>query len=154
MKAITICQPYADLVLLPDSHPDHKRAENRKWYSDYRGQLLIHAGKSRKYLEEDDDRPGHDLYGLKIADMTFGAIIGVVDMIDCLRSDDIRARRLPPSLLWLADHQHVEGPFCHIYANVRRFDTPIPCQGALGLFNVLETRALRHELEKASTPIF
>ena len=37
MKAITICQPYAELILLGE-----KRVENRVWRPGYLGPLLIH----------------------------------------------------------------------------------------------------------------
>lgn len=39
MKALTLHQPYAQLVAL-----DVKRIETRSWTTKYRGQLLIHAG--------------------------------------------------------------------------------------------------------------
>ena len=32
MNAITIIQPFAHLITLPESHPQHKRCENRTWY--------------------------------------------------------------------------------------------------------------------------
>lgn len=51
MKALTICQPYAALICLPSTDWRHKRVENRKWFTSYRGPLLIHAGKSRDWLE-------------------------------------------------------------------------------------------------------
>jgi hypothetical protein len=138
MGAITICQPYADLILLPDDHPEHKRAENRTWPCRYTGPLLIHAGKSRDWLDEDDDNPGYDLHGLKIADMQFGAIVGVVEMVACFSLNQIRMGGVPQSFRWLNSHQHVQGPYCHVYRNPRRFASPIPCRGALGIFKVTE----------------
>ncbi len=136
MKMLTICQPYADLILLPDSHPEHKRTENRRWHTSYHGPLLIHAGKSREWMEEDDDRPGHEIYGLRIADIVFGAILGVVEQVACYPVIDIRAGHIPHDWLWLMNHQHVEGPYCHVYQNVRRFAVPIPYKGAQGFCDV------------------
>ena len=44
MKVITICQPYAELILLGE-----KRVENRTWPTNYRGTIGIHAGKSKAW---------------------------------------------------------------------------------------------------------
>lgn len=45
MKAITILQPWAALIAC-----GAKKIETRSWYTDHRGQIAIHAGKSEKYL--------------------------------------------------------------------------------------------------------
>ena len=58
MKAITICQPYAELILL-----GQKRVENRVWKPDYFGPLLIHAGKSRTWLDSYEPLPTHMDFG-------------------------------------------------------------------------------------------
>ncbi len=39
MKAISIHQPWADLIVF-----GHKDIENRSWTTRYRGRMLIHAG--------------------------------------------------------------------------------------------------------------
>jgi hypothetical protein len=132
MKALTICQPYASLIMLPFSDPRAKRTENRGWHSSYVGPLAIHAGKSREWLDEDPGgNPGLDAYGFEIADLFFGYILGVVDQIACLRPDDVRFRY--PKL---KEHQHIEGPWCHVYANVRPFAKPVAWKGAQGPWNV------------------
>ena|ERR1700735_3253754 len=132
MRALTICQPYASLVMLPFSDPRAKRTENRSWHTDYIGPLAIHAGKSREWLEPDPDGiPGKDAYGFLLDDLFFGYILGVVDQIACLKPGDVR-RKYPK----LKDHQHIEGPWCHVYANVRPFAEPAPWKGAQGFFNV------------------
>lgn len=128
MKALTICQPYAELIM-----NGQKRVENRTWPTGYVGPLIIHAGKSRDWLWENPDKPGFDEYDLKIADMPFGAIVGIADLIACVRKDSI-----PAELSWMKDHEHTEGPFCWVLANVRRLK-PIPYRGAQGLFEIPET---------------
>lgn len=45
MKALTVQQPYAHLIALPDDHPDAKRVENRVWATSYVDPVAIHAGK-------------------------------------------------------------------------------------------------------------
>ena len=132
MKALTICQPYADLICLPDDDDRAKRVENRTWPTSYRGALLIHAGKSRKFL-------GGDNYGLDVGDMVFGAIVGIARLMDCFQFSG----RVPDPILrrhqWLAGHQHVEGPWCFVLTECCPFVTPVPYRGAQGFFEVPST---------------
>lgn len=142
MKALTICQPFAALICLPDDDHRAKRVENRKWGTQYRGPLLIHAGKSREWLELDDAGTCDELYELPLADMVFGAIVGVANLADCVALDMYASgiKRVPDSSFrrwpWLSSHEHTEGPFCFVLTEVRRFETPIPYRGAQGFFDV------------------
>ena len=79
MKAITICQPYPELILRGE-----KRVENRQQNWKHRGPILIHAGRSRDYLRL-NEKGTVDASGIALAQMTFGAIVGVCDIIDCIR---------------------------------------------------------------------
>ena len=141
MKALTICQPYAHLIVTPQSELPRfavqKRVENRTWNCRYRGPLLIHAGKSKKFLSTDPD--DFDEYEDRLV---FGAIVGVAEVVDCVPGNmlrekpfrfDVYDRKKYP---WLGDHPHAEGPWCIILDNVQRFRNPVPYRGALGLFNV------------------
>lgn len=74
MKALTIKQPWATLIMQGD-----KRYEIRSWQTKYRGELLIHAGKSVdkeaikrlvKYLPEN---------------LPLGKILGKVRLVDCIK---------------------------------------------------------------------
>ncbi len=44
MKAITILQPYASLIVA-----GHKKYETRSWDTPYRGKIAIHSGKGKPY---------------------------------------------------------------------------------------------------------
>jgi hypothetical protein len=150
VKALTICQPYAHLIVLPDDDDRAKRVENRRWPTSYRGPLLIHAGKSREWLDLDSTGLA-DTYGIPLASMVFGAIVGVCKVVDCFTTQhpmdkDSAIRRRP----WLAGHQHIEGPFCFVLAECRAFDKPIPCRGAQGFFNVPD-EVVRHEIGGLTT---
>lgn len=149
MKVITICQPYAMLFFLPKDHPLRKRVENRTWGTPYRGPLVIHAGKSRKYLTPEDEA--------MFPDMAFGALIGVVEMIDDVTLiggasgtvPDAAAKKHP----WMRNHVHTEGPHCFVMDDTaRRFETPIPYRGQLDIWNIDAGKAgveLYAEIERA-----
>jgi len=124
MKALTICQPYAELFMLGD-----KRVENREWATNYRGPLLIHAGKSKEWL-----MPG-DLQ--RFPDMPFGAIVGRVNLVECIHVSN--ANRLaasdPQRFGWVPNHDHTNGPFLWITEDTHRLLNPMPCRGAQGLWD-------------------
>lgn len=136
MKALTICQPYAELIMRGE-----KRVENRTWYCSHRGPLLIHAGKSRNWLKLDTNEMDVD-YRIYATSMDFGAIIGAVSLIDCIswpRRNMDSLNRLLDRWPWLANHSHAEGPFCMILEDAIRFAKPIPYRGAQGLFDVSDS---------------
>lgn len=126
MKAITICQPYADLICLPDDDTRAKRVENRTWATSHRGPLLIHAGKSRQWLRGDN-------YGIPFGSMVFGFIVGICELRDCVTIQEASVSTRWP---WLKFHEHAEGPICWVLQECRRFTEPIPYRGAQGFFDV------------------
>jgi hypothetical protein len=113
MKCLSIQQPWSWAILYAG-----KTIENRTWPTDYRGPLLIHAGRSRECL-------GAFGPGEPPADrLVFGAVLGVVDLLDCVP-------------LHLAPHTpFTEGPWCWVVANPRPLAKPFPCRGMPGLFDV------------------
>lgn len=120
MKALTICQPYAELIARGE-----KPIENRTWPTSYRGLLLIHAGKSLEWLDPED--------GLSYPGMAFGALVATARLVDC-----VRVEQLPPHL---ADNEHANGPWCWLLEDVNRIQ-PIPWRGAQGLWDLPNTVAL------------
>ena len=128
MKSITICQPYAELILLGE-----KLVENRTWgvplvdCVPYRGPLLIHAGASTKWLDTYKPLPDK---------MDFGAIVGVVNLTNCFQVNYLRGTHCDDRYKYLAHHEHTSGPFCWVLENPRRFVEPIPYRGRQGLFDI------------------
>lgn len=110
MKALTVLQPYAEMIATGE-----KWIENRTWATAYRGQLVIHAGAGKSMLE----RPEH----VKL--FTFGAVVAVVTMIACVHKTKLSREQL--------EHEHAHGPWCWVFADVRRVG-PIPYKGAQGLW--------------------
>lgn len=107
-KALSIRQPWVHHIF-----HDGKDVENRKWETDYRGDVLIHASKSfdgpaadkRRFLIDHPHEP-------------FGTIVGIVEIIDCRASMKSK---------WF------HGPYGFVLHNPRLI-TPIPCKGMLGFF--------------------
>ncbi len=125
MKALTICQPYAQLIVRSE-----KRVENRSWSTNYRGPIAIHAGKSRDWLSEDDEARFHFLHD----PLVFSAVLGTATLIDCLHIDRIERGEYDRRHPWLRTHEHTEGTWCWVLDHIHRFRTPLPWKGAQGLW--------------------
>ena len=123
MKALTIKQPWAELII-----NGHKHYEFRSWKTNYRGKILIHAGMN---IEKDMlvRFKNYDLECVK------GAIIGEAYITDCILVDEEFNKKLKDI------NPHVYGRSNHVenYAwkleNVIKYDKPIPVKGKLGLWN-------------------
>ncbi len=129
IPALTICQPYAELIARGD-----KLVENRVWATKHRGTLLIHAGKSRTWLERDGSDPPR---------MDFGAIVAICELVECVRYRKDAGGKPPRGYEWLRDDRYAEGPWCWILENVRRLPKPVSCEGSQRFWNpATETLAL------------
>ncbi|MGI6375172.1 MAG: ASCH domain-containing protein [Anaerolineae bacterium] len=117
MKAISIHQPWADLIVLGD-----KDIENRSWTTRHRGRVLIHAGLTverdavadlQAWARENDweypDQPDT------------GCLLGFVTLADVVTESDSG---------WF------NGPFGWVLTEPHYFQEPVPYRGRLGLFEV------------------
>lgn len=124
VKAITVCQPYAELIARGE-----KRVENRTWAPTYRGPVAIHAGKSRDWLETYSPLP---------EPMAFGAVVAIANLVAVvhIRALDrwLRQPGHEASFGWLREHEHFTGPYGFVLADVRRIG-PIPARGMLDLWS-------------------
>jgi hypothetical protein len=116
MHVLTVRQPWAWSIVA-----GIKRVENRSRPTRYRGSILIHAGSSRASIRAglnvlQDARLG------QIGPFHFGAIIGVCQVVDCVRLEDVAGERF------------AEGPWCWMLEGARLFDEPIACPGRLSLW--------------------
>lgn len=126
MNAMTVIQPFAHLIAI-----GVKPIENRQQQCRFRGELAIHAGKNRSWLDEGELAA--------YPDMAFGAIVAVVRVVACLpkRDDpDDRERWKWATYSDLFDHEHAEGPWCLVLEDLLRLVTPVPCRGAQGLWSL------------------
>jgi activating signal cointegrator 1 len=127
IRALTVSQPYASLIA-----DGVKWVENRRWATNYRGPLAIHAGKGTQYLTKEELRA-----------YPTGAVIAVVELATCipllpgrLRTHGSRVLdQLGLSVDALLNHEHTEGPFCWILRRVRKLDVPHHCSGKQGLWS-------------------
>lgn len=125
MKALSVRQPWLYAILALG-----KRIENRTWYTDYRGPLLLHASRTFDWRgREVLIRDGYHLPPAQ--EMPRGAIIGVAMLRGVQRFDPFHPEP------W------AEGPFCWYLVEPAPLP-PTPWIGRTGLFDV-EISRLRRE---------
>jgi len=131
MKALSVRDPHARLITL-----GLKPVENRSRRTNFRGRVYIHVSKRF-------DLEGLEwiLQNIAISDrIAFhagktwgsslqGAIIGEVDIVDCLPLDIVLAHGCQEFKMWAT------GPWCWMLANAVLYEQPIlGVKGKLGFF--------------------
>ena len=121
MKALSVIMPWPWLIL-----KHGKDVENRTWYTNYRGRILLHCSKKPDpFLTEITARALSDkLTGAELKELFSwcGKIVGSVEIVDCLRSSGHESK-------WAED-----GMYHWILRNPVLFEKPIPARGSLGLW--------------------
>ena len=119
-KTLSIKQPWANLIM-----NGKKNIEIRKWKHPYRGELLIHTGKSH-------DTVGKALFDEPITPL--GAIIGTAELVD-IKQYNNRDQWDNDFLSHMNPYEWYEkGLYGWVFENPRRFDTPIRKKGETGIF--------------------
>lgn len=134
MKAISLLQPWASLVVL-----GFKQFETRSWNTQYRGKLLIHAS-ARKDPGGRSLCTVNDFFRTRVGGLEsfyklpFGAIIGEVDLTATQKTDT-------PYIM--SDEEHAFGDYrlgrwMWQLANPTCYSAPISCKGSLSIWEYKE----------------
>lgn len=146
MKALTLTQPWATLIAI-----GAKRIETRSWGTSYRGPLAIHAAKGlgpvggMRGLREQCGTPPFDYHILqwrlktKQVDLPLGAIVAVATLVDVKRIDvglrsQVLAQTITPNEIDFGDYS--SGRYAWFLEDVKPLTEPVPCNGALSLWEV------------------
>ena len=121
MKCLSICQPFAELII-----QNKKTIELRRWNTKIRGEFLVHAPiKIRKEAYEK----------LKINEkLTTGAIIGKVELVDVKKYESLKEIKIDKKKHFgsTTSQKRIYG---FILKNAKPFRIPIPCKGKLKFFD-------------------
>jgi len=169
MKGLTVIQPWAWLIA-----NGKKLIETRTWSTDYRGPLLIHAGKR---FGSEESYVCHCFRGTYMRsspvpesqrvpvpyDLELGAVVAVAELAGCrlLREDGLRSAagflgvegEVPEYVARFFRHYH---GFPRLYAwvlnDVRKLENPVVCRGLQKLWTPSEDVLARvnEQLQKNS----
>jgi ASCH domain len=115
IKALSVKQPWAWAIVA-----GYKDVENRSRRTNFRGELLIHAGAELdpagfQFLWE------MGLYKALPADLPTGGLVGIVEIVDCIQRHD-SDWAFPGGWHW-------------VLARPREFRNVLHCPGRLGMFD-------------------
>lgn len=124
-KVLTVRQPFAWAIL-----QGIKRVENRTWQTHFRGPLFIHAGKAKAFaallaLPKGWTMPREE-------DLAYGAILGSVELTDCLPVEKMRRR-----------DRLTTGPYCWLLSSPILLPVPYPCAGQVRIWDAPALEVLR-----------
>lgn len=123
MKVLSVKQPWASLLV-----NGYKEFEFRSWKTKFRGKVLIHASKSV-------DTRVMDRFKTLDLDYPTGAIIGVVEVVDCVEVDkDFEDKLILENELVYGASRGRDG-YAFQIANPKKFDEVIKAKGSLGFWN-------------------
>ena len=124
MKVLTIKQPWASLIML-----GLKKYEFRSWKTEYRGELLIHAGKGidkdgmerlKKYIPEN---------------MPTEKILGKVKLIDCIKTSPECYDKVQKENKDIYAKSVFNQDYAWQMEVIEVYDNPIKVKGKLRLWN-------------------
>ena len=174
MKALSLTQPWATLIAI-----GAKKIETRSWRTPYRGQIAIHASKGFPAWAKDDCMSlvfaralwpdlQHDSVHLLTAaeyfthvrkmraranELPLGSIIAVANLRDCIATRNGGAF-FPPEMPHHSSPEYAFGDYSPnrymwLLENVTALAVPIPCRGALSLWEVPENveRQIREQVD-------
>jgi hypothetical protein len=138
MKALTLQQPWASMVDV-----QAKTLETRSWYTDYRGELVIHASTTYSWDDyEYELKPefrSRLLNAYPLPSLPRGVALCVVKVVGCVKTTDVHklvACGFPaPSVNELLFGNFQPGRYAWALEYVRRLDHRPEVMGARGLWD-------------------
>ncbi|MCA8829410.1 ASCH domain-containing protein [Hymenobacter sp. BT728] len=153
MKALSLLQPYATLIML-----GYKQYETRSWNTRHRGYLGIHASlgkpewardvcENNKYIQEALQR-----HGLTFDTLPRGVLLGTCELVDTLAivgcgsaaglqrvgSGEYQVPAFGLSEMEVAAGDYADKRFAWKLEQIAAVAQPVPCTGALSLWRIPE----------------
>lgn len=131
MKAITVWQPWASLLMM-----GVKADETRSWPTYYRGHVVIHAAK-KPVADVLSSLPEETVAEIRRhiphpEALPVGAALGICELTACRQIDDsFREMRAPEQLLL---GNYTDGAYAWEMVPLLELSEPAPCRGAQGLW--------------------
>lgn len=132
MKVLTIQEPYATFIM-----QGMKKIETRSWQTKYRGEIYIHAGKSKTYLRKIKDNNIMKL--LENTKLNYGNIICKAELVDCIYMTNEFINKIKNK----KDYEYTLGEYeigryAWVLKNIEKLENEIPAKGKLNIWTYNE----------------
>ena len=132
MKGLSLCEPWASFMAL-----SFKKIETRSWSTRYVGVVALQASRSKEcikpeYVADLCARAGLGAVFAPDYAWPLGKVVAVGELIACLKTEEVPA--LAPQERALGNYE--PGRYAFGFRDVWRLPEPIPCRGALSLWEV------------------
>ncbi len=129
MKVLSIIEPFATLI-----KENMKLIETRSFKTSYRGELYIHASRTKIAKHDREDKELMDLVGDK--QLSYGYIICKCNLVDCIYMtkeyvEDMKKNNYQEYICG----EYKEGRYAWVLEDVKPLDDPIEVKGQLGIWN-------------------
>lgn len=124
MKVLSIKEPYASLIV-----NNVKKIETRSWKTKYRGELLIHASKTKeKNLTKEVVSISKNIH------INCGKIICRANLKDCVYMDEEFIKKIKENPTEYHCGEYKIGRYAWILEDIKPL-VPIPAKGKLNIWN-------------------
>jgi hypothetical protein len=128
MKVLSLRQPWASLV-----KEKIKTIETRSWYTNYRGELYIHASKTKVSSK---DKKIMDLVNLlNTKDLEYGFIILKCKLVNCIYMDEAFINLIKNNDVEYLCGEYKSGRYAWILEDIEPLKNPTYVNGKLGIWN-------------------
>ena len=131
MKVLSIKEPYATLI-----KENKKLIETRSWKTKYRGELYIHASKSKLTKKEKNNLEIMQL--IEGIPLNYGNIICKCQLVDCIYMTKDYIENMKKNHQEYICGEYKEGRYAWILENIKPLKKPIPAQGKLNIWEYKE----------------
>lgn len=132
MKVLSLTEPYATLI-----KEKKKFIETRSWKTNYRGELYIHASKTK--ISSDVKNNKELMYLVDGIDLSYGSIICKGNLVDCvfMTSEYVEEMKQNNYQEYICG-VYEEGRYAWILEDIEVLENSISAKGQLGLWNYEE----------------
>lgn len=128
MRGLSLTQPWATAVALL-----LKGWETRSWYTNYRGELALHAAKGFPGWAKEFAVEEMTIGRIPKQQLPLGAVIAVCELTQVKRTQDLVGEISAVEKMY---GDYSEGRWAFKLEKVRVLKNPVPVRGALGLWPV------------------
>lgn len=141
MKVLSLTEPFATLI-----KEKNKLIETRSWKTSYRGELYIHASKTK--ISKKDLNNKELMKWIENKPMNYGYIICKCKLVDCLYMTKDFISQIKQNKKEYICGEYEVGRYAWILEDIKPLETPIEAKGKLGIWNYDTSNSMKNINDK------